>query len=222
MPTLRPARLIAVVPMCAAMSALALSACGGSSSSNHSSTPAPAASGTPAGGGAAAGGGGSGGALSAEAQSTATGDIPDNQNFLTFHAAGAGYSILYPEGWTQKGAGSNVTFRDKNNVVRIVVSSGPRPTPSTVTAALARERSQLPSLSIGHPTTLTIAGAPVVKVTYSTQSAPNPVTGKRVRLLVDRYAFAHAGKVAVVDLGTPQGVDNVDAYRMMSHSFRWR
>jgi len=26
----------------------------------------------------------------------------------------------------------------------------------------------------------------------------------------------------VLDLGTPQGVDNVDAYRMMSESFRWR
>jgi len=25
----------------------------------------------------------------------------------------------------------------------------------------------------------------------------------------------------VVDLGTPQGVDNVDAYRLMSESFAW-
>jgi hypothetical protein len=115
-----------------------------------------------------------------------------------------------------------VTFRDKNNIVHVLISSGPPPTPSTVTAALGRERSRLPSLSVGSPTTLTIAGAPVVKVSYSTLSAPNPVTGKRVRLLVDRYAFSRSGKVAVVDLGTPQGVDNVDAYRMMSHSFRWR
>ncbi len=69
---------------------------------------------------------------------------------------------------------------------------------------------------------MTISGAPVVKVVYSTQSAPNPVTGKRVTLLVDRYYLAHGAKEAIVDLGTPQGVDNVDAYRLMIESFKWR
>jgi hypothetical protein len=57
---------------------------------------------------------------------------------------------------------------------------------------------------------------------YTTESAPNSVTGKRVKLIVDRYELAHAGRVATVDLGTPVGVDNVDAYRMMIESFRWR
>ena len=41
-------------------------------------------------------------------------------------------------------------------------------------------------------------------------------------LVVDRYDLWHAGKRAVVDLGTPVGVDNVDAYRLMIQSFRWR
>ena len=59
-------------------------------------------------------------------------------------------------------------------------------------------------------------------VTYTTTSAPNPVTGKRVTLIVDRYELAKGGKHAVVDLGTPTGVDNVDAYRLMIQSFRWR
>jgi hypothetical protein len=69
---------------------------------------------------------------------------------------------------------------------------------------------------------MTISGAPVWKVTYTTESAPNPVTGKRVTLLVDRYYLARNGKEAIVDLGTPKGVDNVDAYRLMIESFRWR
>ena len=60
-----------------------------------------------------------------------------------------------------------------------------------------------------------------MKVSYATLSRPNPVTGKRVRLLVDRYVYAHAGKLATLDLGTPSGVDNVDAYRMIAYSFRW-
>jgi len=46
-------------------------------------------------------------------------------------------------------------------------------------------------------------------------------TGKTVTLLVDRYYFSQGSKVAVLDLGTPQGVDNVDAYRLMSESFAW-
>jgi hypothetical protein len=58
-------------------------------------------------------------------------------------------------------------------------------------------------------------------VTYTTQSAPNPVTGKQVTLMVDRYVLAHGRRVAVVDLGTPVGVDNVDAYRRMVESFKW-
>jgi hypothetical protein len=61
-----------------------------------------------------------------------------------------------------------------------------------------------------------------VKTTYSRFSAPDPVTGKRLRIVIDRYEFAHGGKVAVVDLATPVGVDNVDAYRMISQSFQWQ
>jgi hypothetical protein len=91
----------------------------------------------------------------------------------------------------------------------------------SVLAELSRERREQPTLSYGSPSSVTIAGAPVVKVSYSTLSPPSPVTGKRVRLLVDRYVFAHAGRVATLDLGTPSGVDNVDAYRMIAHSFRW-
>jgi hypothetical protein len=67
-----------------------------------------------------------------------------------------------------------------------------------------------------------ISGAPAIHVVYSTESAPNPVTNKRVVLNVDRYYLSRSGKVAVVDLGTPVGVDNVDAYRLMIQSFRWR
>jgi hypothetical protein len=50
----------------------------------------------------------------------------------------------------------------------------------------------------------------------------DPVTGKRPLLLVDRYVYAHAGRVATLELATPKGVDNVDAYRLISRSFRWR
>jgi hypothetical protein len=159
------------------------------------------------------------GALEAEANSAAAGDIPDNQVFLVFHNGSAGYSIKYPEGWAQQGAGGSVVFRDKNNIVRIAVVRGAAATASTVRSELARARGVRVE---SPPTTMRVSGAPALKAVYSTTSAPNAVTGKRVKLVVDRYYLWRDGRRAVVDLGTPQGVDNVDAYRLMIESFRWR
>jgi hypothetical protein len=156
-----------------------------------------------------------------EAQSVATGDIPDNQVFLTFTNHPAGYSIRYPEGWARRGSGADVTFREKGNIIHVAVTQGARPTSSSTTADLERLKHSDPTIKIGEPEQLTIGGAPVVKVAYTRLSAADPVTGKRLPLTIDRYVYAHGDKVAVLDLETPVGVDNVDAYRMISRSFRW-
>jgi hypothetical protein len=160
--------------------------------------------------------------LPSEAESAATGDIPDNQVFLTFTDRPAGYSMRYPEGWARRGSGSDVTFQEKANVIHVTVAKGTAPTPATATDSLERLKQGDPTLKPGKPERLTLAGTPVIKVTYTRLSAPDPVTGKRVPLTIDRYLYAHGGRVAVLDLGTPVGVDNVDAYRMISRSFRWR
>jgi hypothetical protein len=185
---------------------IAIAGCGSSSSS---SKPTAAPGSTPP------------GALSAEAAATATGDIPDNQNFLTFKDAKDGFSMKYPEGWAQKRAPSGITFQDKNNLVRVEVHNGGTPTVASVTQELAKLKTANPTLTAQTPTSMTVKGKPAIKVTYTTTSAPNQVTGKRVTLMVDRYVFSKNGRVAVLDLGTPKGVDNVDAYRLMSESFTW-
>jgi hypothetical protein len=208
---------------CALLAAVLVAGCGSSSSSSNS--PAPSAASSAAGassGSASSGSSGSGaGALSADARSAATGDIPDNQVFLVFTNRTAGYSIKYPEGWTQSGSAGSVTFRDKNNLVHVLIARGAAPTPTSVTAQLNALKSSDPTLSFRAPQVVTIGSSPSVKAVYSTESAPNPVTGKRVKLIVDRYELARAGRVATVDLGTPTGVDNVDAYRKMIESLRW-
>ena len=157
------------------------------------------------------------GALQAEAASAATGDIPDNQVYLVFRST-AGWKIKYPEGWAQSGGPNAAVFRDKNNIVRIVIRRGGGATP----AQLRKD----PSLRRAHITSpakaMRIGGSAATKVVYTTRSAPNPVTGKRVTLTVDRYYIPRNGKVAIIDLGTPVGVDNVDAYRLMVESFRWK
>jgi hypothetical protein len=154
--------------------------------------------------------------VAAFADSGPGGDIPDNQVFLVFHDRSGGYTIKYPEGWARRGNGALVTFTDKDNTIRIAVSMGKLPSAAAV-------RSQLHGAKItGGPTRLTLPGGPGLKMTYQRQSAPNPVTGKRVTLMIDRYYVAGHGHLAVLDLGTPVGVDNVDAYRLISRSFRWR
>jgi hypothetical protein len=200
MPTKRFAQI--AVPL--AVAAAVATGCGGSSGSGNK---------------AAASSSSASGALSADAKSAATGDIPDNQNFLTFK--GAGFSMLYPEGWSQKTAASGVTFQDKNNLVRVDVKKGKPPTVASVAAELAKLKASNPSLKAPTPKPFKLKAGPGIKVTYMTTSAPNPVTGKRVTLIVDRYVIGKNGKVAELDLGTAVGVDNVDAYRMMSESFKW-
>ena len=210
------------------VSSIVMAGCGSSSSNSSpspggASTGAPTATTTSASPSTTTGAASSPGALSAEAQSAATGDIPDNQVFLTFHDRAAGYSISYPEGWAQTGSGSDVSFRDKNNIVHIAIGPGSQPTAATASAGLARERARTPSLRAGKPQSMVLKAGKAIKVTYTTESTPNPVTGKRVKLIVDRYVLpGRGGRVATVELGTARGVDNVDAYRMMIQSFTWK
>jgi hypothetical protein len=209
------------LPLLAAVAAAlaVIGGCGGSSGPTNSSGTAAAPTSAAQAGAATAGASlGSPGALQAEANATAAGDIPDNQVFLTFRNSSAGYSIKYPEGWAQQGSGGRVTFRDKNNILRIVVDSGAAPTRASVQADVAGLKG---ATVRGAPQAMTISGKPAFGVVYSSESAPNPVTGKRVRLVVDRYYLWKTGRRAVIELGAPEGVDNVDAYRMMIESFRW-
>jgi hypothetical protein len=210
--------------LAAASVVLVASACGSGSSAGTPSTGRTGTAGSSASTGA--------GALVAEARQTAAGDIPDNQVFLTYRDRAVPYSMKYPEGWAVSAQGATTTIRDKNNLIRIVASSGSRPTVATVTSELARLKARTPSLRPGGAPsaspTCAIRGqtralpAASVRVDYSTLSAADPVTGKRVKLLVNRYYLFHAGHVVTVDEGTPQGVDNVDAYCLMISSFRWQ
>ena len=129
--------------------------------------------------------------------------------------------MKYPEGWAQQSKSGLLTLQDKNNVVRVTVSSAALPMTAAVDQQMKDLQAKTPSLKAGAASALTLSGAPAVKVTYTTVTAPNSVTGKTSVLTVDRYYLSHNGRLAIVDMGTPQGVDNVDAYRLMIESFTW-
>jgi hypothetical protein len=210
LPMLRSA--IAIIALCAALTAAW--GCGSSSRSTSTGTASAAAAGSAEGRGA--------GALSAEAKSAATGDIPDNQMYLTYKSPSEGFSMFYPEGWALRGSGRDVTISDKNNIVHIVISSAGAPSAASVSSELSALKRANPTLRFGAPATIQLKSGPALKASYSARSEPNPVTGKSVLLLVDRYELTRGVKRATIDLGTPQGVDNVDAYRKMINSFQWQ
>lgn len=158
---------------------------------------------------------------SADAKSAATGDIPDNQAFLTYRDPSR-YRIEFPEGWARRGSGTSVTFEDKANTIEVRVRRAAAPTLAGTQSGLEAERRLDTTITPGRAQAIHLKYGAAIMVRYSRRGKADPVTGKRPLLLVDRYVYGRAGRVATVDLATPKGVDNVDAYRMISNSFRWR
>ena len=60
-----------------------------------------------------------------------------------------------------------------------------------------------------------------VLATYEIGSTPNPVTGKKASLVVERYVFFHNGKDIILTLSGPKGADNVDPWKIVTDSVRW-
>ena len=108
---------------------LVLSGCGGGGSSQptSSSTAAPSTEGQPAEASPET-------ETPSEAESAATGDIPDNQVFLTYTNHAAGYSIRYPEGWARRGAARGCSEKWRRSTVAGSTSRGSSHSNSTSTA----------------------------------------------------------------------------------------
>ncbi len=152
------------------------------------------------------------------------GDIPDTQAFVTYRSAAGGYALEVPEGWARSEHGSAVTFEDKFDGVTVtVVPSSAAP---TVTTVRANEVTQIQTtgraVTVTNVTEVALPGGQAVLITYTSNSDPNPVTNKQVRLENEAYVLFKDGHAATVTLWAPQGADNVDQWRRMSKSFRWR
>jgi hypothetical protein len=66
-----------------------------------------------------------------------------------------------------------------------------------------------------------LPGGKAVLIKYTSNSQPNAVTNKQVRLENEAYVFFKNGKTATLTLWAPQGADNVDQWQRMAKSFRW-
>ena len=158
----------------------------------------------------------------ARADTPTPGDIPDNQAFVRLTTPA--YALEAPEGWARTGHGSRLALTDKYN--RITVELSKRATPPTVRSVTASELARLRRTTPGfaRPSVTTVArpAGRAVLVRYEARSARNAVTGRTVVNDVERYEFWKAGSLVAVTLQAPHGSDNVDPWRRITTSFRWR
>lgn len=151
------------------------------------------------------------------------GDIPDNQVFIVFQSADGTYSVKVPEGWARTEAGGVVTFTDKYNSIALQSSSATAaPTVESVNALGLVDVSGDPTFALTDVKPVTRKAGTGVLATYEIGSAPNPVTGKKALLAVERYVFFHNGTVVTITLSGAKGADNVDPWKIVSDSLAWK
>lgn len=151
------------------------------------------------------------------------GDIPDSQVFVRY-VSPSGYELETPEGWARSLEGSDVTFRNKLDGVKVALTSEAAP-PSVKSvrdnqAQLLKKSGRAVQIRCVQETQL--PGGKAVLLVYDANSDPDPVTGKRVRLEENGYLFYKNGKLATLTLWAPLGADNVDQWKRIAGSFRWR
>lgn len=153
--------------------------------------------------------------------SGAHGDIPDNAVFLTYRDSAHGFTISYVEGWQVSTVADGVGIRDKDSAeIVAVVASVPDAAAYVGGTDLPALRSQA-GFALIKQDAVNVKGVSLVHLAYYLLAPPDPVTGKQVASTVDRYYMRGPKALAIVSLSTPNGVDNVDAFRQMIESFAW-
>jgi hypothetical protein len=151
------------------------------------------------------------------------GDIPDSQVFIT-HASKAGYSIKVPEGWAKKDDGASTVFNDKYNHITLRLLDAPSAVDETYAKSTLVPELEKTGHAINHivVSTVKLKAGRVVKLAYDSNSEPNAVTDKQVREENEKFFYAGNGKLVELTLSAPKGADNVDQWKLISSSFRWK
>lgn len=157
------------------------------------------------------------------AENNPPGDIPDNQAFITYNSASGGYKLEVPEGWAGQTNAKNVKFTDKLDGVEVTVTNeANQPIAATVKTKLAVELQKSGrAVQVVNVKDIQLPSGKAVLIEYTSNSEPNAVTGKQIRLENTNYLFFKNGFLATLRLWAPQGADNVDQWQRISRSFRW-
>ena len=150
------------------------------------------------------------------------GDIPDSQVFVTFKST-AGFSVKVPEGWARTERKNGARFADKFNTVDIDINAATAPpSVASVKSGQAVDLAKtVRAVKVTAIKNVILSAGPAVLIVYESNSEPNQVTDKQLRLESNRYLVFRNGKLATLDLAAPLGADNVDQWKLIAHSFNW-
>jgi hypothetical protein len=151
---------------------------------------------------------------------TAAGDIPDNAVFLRFRGGSPAFSIQYVEGWQVTPQTDGVVIRDKDSSETVALVAPADPSAYVTSTDLPALQGQS-GFKLIKQDTVKVGTATYVHLVFHLPAPPDPVTGKQVPSTVDRYYVPNPAALALISLSTPDGVDNVDAFRQMIQSFKW-
>ncbi len=210
--------------MAAAAATAILAGCGSSGpGTSTAASQQPTSSTQPAAAGSSSPAAGASSQAPLPAESNPPGDIPDTTVYVPFASAAGHVKLKVPEGWSRKQTANSFTFTSNLNSISI----GWQPMRAAPTVSTARSTT-VPA--IRHSTlafrllsvrAVTLRGGPGVEIVYQVNSAPNAVTGRQYRLVIERFEFFKNGRPAVLTLSSAVGSDNVDPWRIVSESFRW-
>lgn len=150
-------------------------------------------------------------------------DIPDTQVFVAYTSSQGKFQLVTPEGWAQSVSGTNVRFVNNLDALQVALTSAAvQPTASSARADQAVMLQQTGrAVRDVQVKDVHLASGMAVLITYTSNSDPNAVTGKQVRLENNRYLFFNNGKLATLTLSAPVGADNVDQWLRIANSFKW-
>lgn len=152
------------------------------------------------------------------------GDIPDNQAFVRYSNAAGRYSLEVPEGWARTVKGADVSFVSKLGSVEVSTAAGS--TPLNASSVKANELAALAKTTGNLKTTavkaVKLPAGAAIRASFTSTGPVNAVTGKAPALENELFVLNHAGKRVMVRFSAPLGSDNVDAWKQMSDSLRWR
>ena len=158
------------------------------------------------------------------AESNPPGDIPDTTVYVTYQSPAGHLLIRVPEGWSRKTTPASSTFTSNLNSISVGwMPMAAAPTVSSVRATTVHTlQASTLAFRLQSVRAVKLAGGPAIETIYQVNSPPNGVTGRQYRLVIERFELYRHGRGAVIDLSSAVGSDNVDPWRIVSASFRWK
>jgi len=151
------------------------------------------------------------------------GDIPDTQVFIDYTSP-EGFTLKVPEGWARSDRADGASFVDKLDGVVVSVSKvDAAPTVDSAKADyVAKLEAAGRAVRVSAVKQVKLPAGATIRIVYTSNSEPNAVTNRQVRLENERYLYFKDGKLVALELYAPKGADNVDQWQLMSSSFRWK